>query len=153
MSYALIHGMLGVIFQLVWLKQEKKVVQGVEGFELWSSEQEAPTFQLDHNNVCTCVSGISYFIYMYPCFNSNKKGGATGGSNRSHQDKNRAPYQCAKPYFVKALGNKYLYILLFLSQVFAHILAPIYLALCMSDQRSRVTRGAPSMLDTSYFSF
>ena len=62
-----------------------------------------------------CIRTGNLLYICITCFNSNKKGGAIGDSNSGHKDQNRAPYQCAKPWFVKATGNKYFYILLFLS--------------------------------------
>ena len=52
----------------------------MEGFEPWSS---------------MCQVLIDVYICI-ACFNSNQKEDTIGDSNRGHQDKNRAPYQCEK---------------------------------------------------------
>ena len=117
MSYALIHGMLGV-FQLVWLKKEKKQRKGWSGSNPGHQNKRHPPFHYT-TTVFASLCQVLIVLYVYIlCFNSNKERGAIGDSNRCHQDQNRGPYQCAKPWFVNAVGNKYFYILLFLSQVF-----------------------------------
>ena len=73
MSYALIHGMLGVIsFSLiisVAQKEKKNSAGGGREFRtLVSSGYEAPTFPLRHSIVCSPVSGIKIFILSYPMF-------------------------------------------------------------------------------------
>ena len=119
MSYALIHGMLGIIFFSQYgLKRGEKVAQGWRDSNTGHQHKRHPPFHYT-TTVFASLCQVLIVLYVYIlCFNSNKERGAIGDSNRCHQDQNRGPYQCAKPWFVNAVGNKYFYILLFLSQVF-----------------------------------
>ena len=125
---SLIHGMLGIIFFSKYgLKRGEKVAQAWRDSNTGHQHKRHPPFHYTTTMFASICQVLSILYICIPCFNSNKKGGAIEDSNRGHQDKSKPPYQCAKPWFVQAMGNKYFYILLFLSQVFAHILDHNYI--------------------------